>query len=196
MRNLLNLLIFMDMRYIYYLFSLCLGLSLLACGDDEKEEDIPLVGPAIEKSFLVRLQDGEGQNVISSGAYDPDSLYVRYMVDGELRRGYGPGFELVNKNGYSDISKGEEAYLRVSVATNECGMPPYFDPLRYDVTEAVSDEGELYLVYGAEERRFGPIQFTIGVWLNEYNDVRAITRLSYEDQTIEGTNGVILVTVP
>lgn len=184
------------MRYIYYLFGLCFGLSLLACGDDEKEEDIPLVGPAIEKSFLVRLQDGEGQNVISSGAYDSDSLYVRYMVDGELRRGYGPGFELVNENGYSDISEGEEVYLRVSVDTNECGMPPYFDPLRYDVTEAVNDEGELYLVYGAEERRFGPIQFTIGVWLNEYNDVRAITRLSYGDQTIEGTNGVILVTVP
>lgn len=202
MRNLLNLLIFMGMRYIYYLFSLCLGLSLLACSDDDGLDpvDTPTAGAIISDHFFVAFEDGAGQDLLGSGAFVRDSLRVRYVVDGEIVRGYGSKTDLVTRDEVSDNENLEagRTYLRVRIDTDACGMPPYFDPAGYDTAlEPVGDEGELYIVYGNETYSFGPIRFGIEAWLTERGlDNRVISRLAYGDQTIEGTNGVILVTVP
>ena len=202
MRNLLNLLIFMGMRYIYYLFSLCLGLSLLACSDDDGLDpvDTPTAGAIISDHFFVAFEDGAGQDLLGSGAFVRDSLRVRYVVDGEIVRGYGSKTDLVTRDEVSDNENLEagRTYLRVRIDTDACGMPPYFDPAGYDTAlEPVGDEGELYIVYGNETYSFGPIRFGIEAWLTERGlDNRVISRLAYGDQTIEGTNGVILVTAP
>lgn len=203
MRNLLNLLIFMGMRYIYYyLFSLCLGLSLLACGDDADDPvvDTPTAGAIIVNHFFVAFEDGAGQDLLGSGAFVRDSLRVRYVVDGEIVRGYGANVDLVTHDEVADngILEAGRTYLQVRIDTDACGMPPYFDPAGYDTAlEPVGDEGELYIVYGNETYSFGPIRFGIEAWLTERGlDNRVISRLAYGDQTIKGTNGVILVTAP
>ena len=191
----------MGMRYIYYLFSLCFGLSLLACGDDADEPvDTPTAGAIIVNHFFVAFEDGAGQDLLGSGAFVRDSLRVRYVVDGEIVRGYGSKTDLVTHDEVSDNENLEagRTYLRVRIDTDACGMPPYFDPAGYDTAlEPVGDEGELYIVYGNETYSFGPIRFGIEAWLTERGlDNRVISRLAYGDQTIEGTNGVILVTAP
>ena len=192
----------MDMRYIYYLFSLCLGLSLLACSDDDGLDpvDTPTAGAIISDHFFVAFEDGAGQDLLGSGAFVRDSLRVRYVVDGEIVRGYGSKTDLVTRDEVSDNENLEagRTYLRVRIDTDACGMPPYFDPAGYDTAlEPVGDEGELYIVYGNETYSFGPIRFGIEAWLTERGlDNRVISRLAYGDQTIEGTNGVILVTAP
>ncbi len=193
---------FIDMRYIYYLFSLCLGLSLLACSDDDGLDpvDTPTAGAIISDHFFVAFEDGAGQDLLGSGAFVCDSLRVRYVVDGEIVRGYGANVDLVTHDEVADngILEAGRTYLQVRIDTDACGMPPYFDPAGFDTAlEPVSDEGELYIVYGNETYLFGPIRFGIEAWLTERGlDNRVISRLAYGDQTIEGTNGVILVTVP
>ena len=191
------------MRYIYYLFSLCLGLSLLACSDDDGLDpvvDTPTAGAIISDHFFVAFEDGAGQDLLGSGAFVRDSLRVRYVVDGEIVRGYGSKTDLVTRDEVSDNENLEagRTYLRVRIDTDACGMPPYFDPAGFDTAlEPVSDEGELYIVCGNETYLFGPIRFGIEAWLTDRGlDNRGIKSLSYGDQTIEGTNGVILVTVP
>ena len=207
MRNLLNLLIFMGMRYIYYLFSLCLGLSLLACGDlacgddaDDPVVDTPTAGAIISNHCFVAFEDGAGQDLLGSGAFVRDSLEVRYLVDGQMVPGDGAKVELVTHDEVADngILEAGRTYLQVRIDTDACGMPPYFDPAGFDTAlEPVSDEGELYIVCGNETYLFGPIRFGIEAWLTDRGlDNRGIKSLSYGDQTIEGTNGVILVTVP
>lgn len=189
------------MRYIYYLFSLCFGLSFWACGDDADDPaDTPTAGAIIVDHFYVAFEDEAGQDLIGSGVFSRDSLEICYVVDGEIVPGDDTKVDLVTHDEVSDNENLEagRTYLRVRIDTDACGMPPYFDPAGYDTAlEPVSDEGELYIVYGNETYSFGPIRFGIEAWLTERGlDNRVISRLSYEDQTIEGTNGVILVTVP
>ena len=192
---------FIDMCYIYYLFSLCLGLSLLACGDDADDPaDTPTAGAIIVDHFYVAFEDEAGQDLIGSGVFSRDSLEICYVVDGEIVPGDDTKVDLVTHDEVSDNENLEagRTYLRVRIDTDACNMPPYFDPSDYDTPlEPVGDDGELYIIYGNETYLFGPIHFGIETWHTEMGlDNRIIKNLSYEDQTIEGTNGVILVTVP
>ena len=59
--------------------------------------DTPTAGAIIVNHFFVAFEDGAGHDLLGSGAFVLDSLEVRYVVDGEIVRGYGSKTDLVTR---------------------------------------------------------------------------------------------------
>ena len=202
MRNLLNLLIFMDMRYIYYLFSLCLGLSLLACGDDADDPaEIPVAGDTASDQVDIAFVDEEGNCLISSGALNIEDLRLSYLwADGEYHPGYGSEMALVKQSdsGYANLPDPDVTYLAVRIKPEYCEMPPYFSILNYTATENLTDKGAFRLEYG--EWASGPIDFTVCVRKNEYNSNRYLSKIVYDGQTFvdveTNVDGPVVIVMP
>lgn len=189
------------MRHFKLLSSMLLTLSFMACSDNEVPTSEIWAGPVIHNKVLVTLQDSEGQDVVASGDYDPDKLRIGYVVDGKEQLLLMPSIEVFTADTNNVYLEEGRTYFYLTISPLNCGMPDYFNPGATDVYGLpAKDEGEFFLTYGSDGPVFGPINFTIEVWKNDFvsddgiegsNTIHAITSLSYDGRTMEQKKDMI-----